>query len=149
MNHDELAEELVDLDKKIKQLRRVRANASYDLEWFVKERDRIKRHLAQNERERRLMLDPLKTDAAERQLNALLDRAAAKVGEKRAGQQAANELEEFWAASERRLLEKKREENRRAWVEYYSRLTVAHLEMAKDFRRRAREMQANELKETA
>lgn len=39
MNHDELAEELVDLDKKIKQLRRVRANASYDLEWFVKERE--------------------------------------------------------------------------------------------------------------
>lgn len=33
------------------------------------------------------MLDPVKTDAAERQLNALLGRAAAKVGEKRAGQQ--------------------------------------------------------------
>lgn len=44
---DELATELADLDKKIKQLRKVRAAATYDLEWFVKERDRVKRHLAQ------------------------------------------------------------------------------------------------------
>ena len=44
---DELAEELVDLDRKIQQLRKLSANASYDLEWFVKERDRILRHLRQ------------------------------------------------------------------------------------------------------
>ena len=48
---DDLVEELVDLDKKIKQLRKARASLSYDLEWFVKERDRIQRHLRQNREE--------------------------------------------------------------------------------------------------
>jgi hypothetical protein len=48
---DYLAEELVDLDKKIKQLRRSRANLSYDLEWCIRERDRIARHLRQSREE--------------------------------------------------------------------------------------------------
>jgi hypothetical protein len=72
------------------------------------------------------VLDPVKTDAAERQLNALLDRAAAKVGEKRAGQQAANELEAKWAASERCVLEERRAENRRLWCDHYRQMAVAH-----------------------
>lgn len=52
MKHDdELAEELVKLDLQIKALRKVRADATYDLEWALKEQARVRRHLSQNERE--------------------------------------------------------------------------------------------------
>ena len=90
------------------------------------------------------MLDPLKTDAAERQLNALLDRAAAKVGEKRAGQQAANELEEFWAASERRLREMQREAHRWEWIRYFESLAANHAQLSEANRQKAEALQAVE-----
>ena len=90
-------------------------------------------------------MDIAKAEAGERELNAFIDRQA----KKRRGADAANKLEEFWAASERRVLKARREENRTAWVEHYRHLTVVHLELAKDFRRRAREMQAIEVKEIA
>ncbi len=46
----ELAEQLCKLDRQIKELRRIRSAASYDLEHAVKERDRILRHLREGER---------------------------------------------------------------------------------------------------
>lgn len=67
---------------------------------------------------------------------------------RRQGREEANALEAIWAASERRVLEKRREENKIAWIAHYRGLTAAHLKMALDCRRRAREMQATEVKET-
>jgi hypothetical protein len=52
-DNDELAEELVCLDHLIKQLRLIRANATYDLEHAVREMDRVRRHLAEDKREER------------------------------------------------------------------------------------------------
>ncbi len=77
----------------------------------------------------------------EAELNAFLDRQASKVREARPGQQAANRLEAVWAASERRVLEKRREENRQAWCERYRSLSCVHLRLAKDFRKQARKLE--------
>ena len=52
MTPEDLAEQLVALDHKIKQLRKIRAEATYDLEHALKEQDRVKRHLAQEREER-------------------------------------------------------------------------------------------------
>ena len=86
---------------------------------------------------------------ADKELDKLLNRAAELLGEARAGQHAANKLEAAWAESERRVRAERREANRLAWVEHYRRMTVVHLEMAKDYRRRAREIQELEVKEIA
>jgi hypothetical protein len=86
---------------------------------------------------------------ADKELDKLLNRAAERLGEARAGQHAANELEAAWAESERRVRAERREANRLAWVEHYRRMTVVHLEMARDFRRLARAMESIDLKESA
>ena len=92
-----------------------------------------------------MMLDPIAAERAEAGLNKFIDSQA----KKRKGAEEANALEAMWAASERRVQAQRREENKALWVEHYRRLTVAHLELAKDFRRRAREVQAIEVKEIA
>ena len=56
----------------------------------------------------------------------------------------ANALAAIWAASERRELAKRREENRAAWADYYRRLAGANLLAARDYRRRARLLEAGE-----
>ena len=71
--------------------------------------------------------------AAERQLNAMLDRAAAKTGEARPGQRAANELEEFWRASEIRVEKKRREENKNAWIDYFEHLAHSCRKRAEEY----------------
>ncbi len=76
-------------------------------------------------------------ETAERQLNAMLDRAAAGVWEARPGQQAANELEEFWRTSELRVLAKQREENRLAWHDYYSHCAHSARQQAERYEARA------------
>ncbi len=83
-------------------------------------------------------------EVAEAELNRYLDRAAAKTGEARAGQEAANALEAVWAASERRELAKRREENRTLWVQHLRRTAAAHLRIARSARARARVLEAGE-----
>ena len=53
LDHEELVVELVALDRRIKELRKVRSAATYDLEHAIKEQDRIKRHLRSINREER------------------------------------------------------------------------------------------------
>ena len=47
----ELLAELDQLDARIQELRGARAHIVYDLEWVIKERDRLARHLASLDRE--------------------------------------------------------------------------------------------------
>lgn len=42
----ELLAELDQLDARIQELRIARSRITYDLEWAIKERDRLRRHLA-------------------------------------------------------------------------------------------------------
>lgn len=42
----ELVDELTTLNARVAALREARASITYDLEWAIKERERIRRHLA-------------------------------------------------------------------------------------------------------
>jgi hypothetical protein len=63
--------------------------------------------------------------------------------EKRARDKAAaNKEEEAWAASERKVRAKRREENRIAWIDYFGRMHHAHLGIAEDHARRRAQLLA-------
>ncbi len=64
-------------------------------------------------------------------------------------QEEAELLAAEWAASERAHERKRREENRLAWIEHYRGLVRAHISLARDARRRMREMQTTKVEETA
>ena len=89
-------------------------------------------------------MDVVKAERAERDLDAFINSRA-----QRKGRAQANLDAERQRAEDARELAELREANRLAWVEHYRRLTVVHLEVAKDYRRRAREMQAIEVERTA
>jgi hypothetical protein len=76
--------------------------------------------------------------AAEHQLNAYLDRAAAKVGEARAGQQRANDLEAFWRASERAHERKLRTERLHERLGYHRAMIESHTRNFEELLRRHR-----------
>jgi hypothetical protein len=65
------------------------------------------------------------TEAAESQLNAFIERRAK-------GAEKANAEEELWRASERRVLAKRRRENRQSWLEYYEHMNRLHLGIAEE-----------------
>ncbi len=77
------------------------------------------------------MLDVERTEAAERELNRFIESRAK-------GREAANEEAARQRAEDRRRLAEMHREHKVLWIEHYRRLTITHLEMAKDFRRRAR-----------
>ena len=81
-------------------------------------------------------MDVAATERAEAELNRLVERQA-----KRTGAEEANALAAIWAASERRDLERRREKNRELWCEHYRRLAASSLKAARDYRRRARELE--------
>jgi hypothetical protein len=63
--------------------------------------------------------------------------------EHRARQKAdANAEEAAWAESERRVRAKRREENRRLWIDYYGRMHHAHLGIAEGHARRRSQLLA-------
>lgn len=65
------------------------------------------------------------------------------------GRETANAEAERVKADDARRLSEWREANRRAWAEHYRRLVVVHIKMARDFRRRARELETNQPKREA
>ncbi len=68
--------------------------------------------------------------AAEHQLNSFLDRAAAKSGEARAGQYAANEEADRQRAQDVRRTHAVRLENAKEWASHYGGLALAHHDLA-------------------
>ncbi len=82
--------------------------------------------------------------SAEEQLNKLLDRRAAKGREARPGQEFANQEAERLKAEEARKLQEMREQNRTLWAHHFRRLAYASLQDARDYRRRARALEAGE-----
>ncbi len=76
-------------------------------------------------------------EAAEAQLNAFVERRARSVVEDRAGQEHANDLEEFWRRSEARHRERQRRENRAAWYCHFSGLADALRKSAEAYDARA------------
>ena len=65
------------------------------------------------------MLDPVATERAEKSIDEFIN-ARSKAREK------ANNEEEAWKEFTRRVNEKRRRENRTAWVEYYRQLALSH-----------------------
>ena len=61
------------------------------------------------------MLDPVKVEAAEASIDRFIDQRSKQ-------REESNALEAMWRASERRVLEKRREENRTSWIIYYTHL---------------------------
>ncbi len=78
------------------------------------------------------MLDPVKAERGEADLDRFIESRA-----KRKGADEANLLAMEWAASERRVLEKRREENRTAWIIYYSNLAHGCRQRAQKYEAKA------------
>ncbi len=85
------------------------------------------------------MLDPVKAERAEAELNKFIDSQA-----KRKGADAAYLLAMEWAASEARILAKRREENRTAWIIYYSHLAHGCRQRAQEYEDKADELLEDE-----
>lgn len=85
------------------------------------------------------MLDVEAVERAERQIDAFIEKRQAQ----RTGADEQNALETLWAASERRELARRREENRRLWIAHFEALVRIHIRLARDARRRARELQTD------
>ncbi len=69
------------------------------------------------------LFDVEKAERVEAELDAF-------VLKRSASQEKANKLEEAWAASERRVRAKRREQNRQAWLDFYERMNRLHLGLA-------------------
>lgn len=68
-------------------------------------------------------MDVEKTEAAEKSLDEFINRRSKQ-------KKRANQEEELWRASERRVLEKRRRENREAWIDFHGRQHRAFLDLA-------------------
>ncbi len=73
-------------------------------------------------------LDPAKLDAAERQIDALIDRR---------GRDAANAEEGLWAASSRRDQERRRQELTEAWAAYHRKMHQLHAALSEEHAEKA------------
>ncbi len=74
------------------------------------------------------------------ELEAFIERRTRAVPEDRAGQERANDLEEFWRRSEARHRERRRRANRAAWFAYFSNLADSLRRSAEEFERRAEQL---------
>ncbi len=88
------------------------------------------------------MLDHVKLERAESEIDKFI--ASRSDSRKAANEEAARQR-----AEDARKLREMRQEHKVLWVEHYRRLAACNLKAARDYRRRAREMQATEVKETA
>ncbi len=79
------------------------------------------------------MLDPIAAERAEKELDKFINSQA----KKRRGAEEQNALEAMWAASERRVLAKRREENRQAWIVYFSHLAHGCRQRAQEYEAKA------------
>ena len=80
------------------------------------------------------MLDPIAVDAE-------LERMVEKRSDGRTGAEKANAEAALQRAADLRRLQAQREANRSAWCEHYHGLVRAHIRLARDARRRARELE--------
>lgn len=80
------------------------------------------------------MLDPIAVDAE-------LERMVEKRQDGRSGREKANAESALQRAEDLRRLRARREEKRRLWREHYHGLVRAHIRLARDARRRARELE--------
>jgi hypothetical protein len=69
------------------------------------------------------LFDVDKIEAAEKQLDAFINSRSRD-------KEKANEEEELWRASERRVLQKRRRANRQAWLDHHAHLQAIHLDLA-------------------
>ncbi|PLS87376.1 MAG: hypothetical protein CYG60_02230 [Actinobacteria bacterium] len=70
-------------------------------------------------------MDVGRAEAAERELDGFIRRAAEKLAEDRPGQTAANELEEHWRTADLKYEAAARLVNARAWAAYFGGLALA------------------------
>lgn len=63
---------------------------------------------------------------------------------RRQGREEANALAQLERAEDARRLKAMRQEHKVLWVEHYRRLAACNIRAARDFRRKARELGANE-----
>jgi len=83
----------------------------------------------------------LDVEAAEKQLNKLLDaRAAGKNAQKE-----QNLLEQVWRRTERAVRERERRENRQAWYEYHCTLANTYAAISDDHARAAQALLGEEI----
>ena len=78
---------------------------------------------------------------ADKELDKLLNRAAERLGEARAGQEQANREASRLAAEAQRRVAEQQEHHRVLWVEHFRRLAHNHLRLARDARARERKLQ--------
>lgn len=83
------------------------------------------------------MLDPIAVDAE-------LERMVEKRRDGRSGREKANAEAAHQRAADLRKAAEMRQEHRVLWVEHFRRLAAANLLAARDFRRRARLLEAGE-----
>ncbi len=91
----------------------------------------------QRKERRALVLDPVAVERAEAEIDKFINSRSKQ-------REEANSLEAVWAASERRELAKRREENRTLWIDHYQGLVRVHIRLAKDARRKARALERGE-----
>ena len=100
--------------------------------------------LTQQKGESFLIDDVEALEQAEAQINAFIDRRAKERVD-------ANNLEAFWAEEDRRIRERRREANRKLWIDYYGSMHRVHLDIAEGHAKRRSQLMAEggyELDET-
>ncbi len=80
-------------------------------------------------------MDVEKTERAEADLDRFINARSRQKNE-------ANTEEELWRASERRVREKRRRENRQEWIDYYGSMHRVHLGIAEGHARRRAQLMA-------
>jgi len=72
----------------------------------------------------------------------MIERAAEKEGDERAGRNAANAQELMRKSRVERQTRREREANRWAWIRHYNQMRRSHLELALEARAKARALEA-------
>jgi hypothetical protein len=70
-------------------------------------------------------------EMVEKELDAFIERRSRK------GEVDPEEQEELWMESVRRFHDRRREENRWAWIRYFDRMATSHRKLSQDYQRRA------------
>lgn len=93
---------------------------------------------ATNEREGGLVLDPVKIERAESEIDKFISSRSKQ-------REEANALAAIEKAEDARKLQEMRKEHRVLWVEHYRRLAFASLQNSRDYRARARALERGEI----
>jgi hypothetical protein len=80
------------------------------------------------------LTDVAHTYAVEAEITRMIERRSRK------GDVDTDEREELYMESVRRFHERRREQNRWAWVRYFDRMAGSHAKLSQDYKRRAEEL---------